>query len=107
MTDVEPTTRAYTLKLSGSANWRETLWKTHLVVNRGARVWGDWLLTLRGGLPATLANDHPDRRVMLALSWLSVEGPTTLITGAIPNTCGKTPPADRSAAIMARFQSIL
>lgn len=73
------TTRAYTLKLSGDGNWRQSLWQTHVAVNRGAQVWGDWLQTLRGGLPASLADDHPDRRALLALSWLSVESPASLV----------------------------
>lgn len=116
-----PTTqRAYTLRLRGSgpqdASWRENLWKTHEAVNKGAKAFGDWLLTMRGGLDHTLA-DEPliskevidkewdalkkeakkkktsepdrdkaeeaaefkrqgrirDRRILLALSWLSVE----------------------------------
>ncbi|HEY5313373.1 MAG TPA: hypothetical protein VIK18_12675, partial [Pirellulales bacterium] len=59
---------------------------THEAVNVGSRLFGDWLLTLRGGLCHTLAEttkgrgrNHDDakqargRRVLLALSWLSVE----------------------------------
>lgn len=90
-----PTTqRAYTLRLRGidpkDNSWRDALWATHEAVNRGAKVFGDWLLTLRGGLSHTLADakvpqgkDKPergpnaeerrDRRILLALSWLSVE----------------------------------
>lgn len=77
-----PTTqRAYTLRLrgiDGDAAWREALWATHEAVNRGAKVFGEWLLTLRGGLCHTLADQGPDaqrkdRRILLALSWLSVE----------------------------------
>jgi len=90
------TQRAYTLRLSGlEANdntWRKKLWTTHEAVNRGAKAFGDWLLTLRGGLSHTLVDDLPfkkptkkgpteeqqkkDRRVVLALSWLSVESQT-------------------------------
>lgn len=73
------TTRAYTIKLTGDSNWRELVWKTHIAVNRSAQVWGDWLLTLRGGLPANLATDQPERRVLLALSWFSVESPASLV----------------------------
>lgn len=58
------TTRAYTIKLTAPSetgdndqSWRELLWKTHVTANRGVQVWGDWLLTLRGGLPAKLADD--------------------------------------------------
>ena len=98
-----PTTqRAYTLRLNrGSwhcaiceeadcACWRESLWATHEAVNKGAKVFGDWLLTLRVGLCHTLADmdvpakgknaarkptdeERRDRRILLALSWLSVE----------------------------------
>lgn len=89
-----PTTqRAYTLRLrgiDGDATWRGALWATHEAVNKGAKVFGDWLLTLRGGLCQTLADERipktkskperdPDdqerknRRILLALSWLSVE----------------------------------
>jgi IS605 OrfB family transposase len=50
------TTRAYTLKLKGD---RLALWRNHVIFNRGVRAWGEWLLNLRGGLPASLA-DHKD-----------------------------------------------
>lgn len=57
-----PTTqRAYTLRLRGTSkddqSWRHWLWKTHEAVNLGARVFGDWLLTLRGGLDHRLADE--------------------------------------------------
>jgi len=119
------TQRAYTLRLKGSdpqdQSWREALWQTHEAVNKGAKAFGDWLLTLRGGLCHTLErlpditdseidSEHErakhdakennkseptrediakklhvkreqenqpdairDRRILLALSWLSVE----------------------------------
>ena len=88
------TQRAYTLRLAGTNprdhSWREALWKTHEAVNRGVEAFGDWLLTMRGGLYPALADDggvkkseeSPSnanyeetkrRRIMLALSWLSVE----------------------------------
>ncbi len=47
------TQRAYTLRLrgvEGDANWRDDLWATHEAINNGAKAFGDWLLTLRGGL---------------------------------------------------------
>ena len=85
----ETTQRAYTLRLQGqnpeNASWREALWKTHETVNRGAKAFGDWLLTLRGGLDHSLADDkgvsgqppteeqRKQRRILLALSWLTVE----------------------------------
>jgi len=78
--------RAYTLRLSGAdrddQSWRNVLWQTHLSVNNGAKVFGDWLLTLRGGLshqlaekkgPACQTFDIQWRRLILTLSWLSVE----------------------------------
>lgn len=78
-----PTTqRAYTLRLRGvdpnDQSWRDALWATHEAVNRGAKVFGEWLLTLRGGLNHKLADEgasgqRKDRRILLALSWLSVE----------------------------------
>ena len=52
------TTRAYTLRLRSNAEQRQMLWQTHLTFNRGVRVFGDWLLTLRGGLPASLADSE-------------------------------------------------
>src|ERR1022692_5031589 len=55
------TQRAYTLRLSGNATNRELvpdlLWRTHEAVNRGVRTFGDWLLTLRGGMTHELANE--------------------------------------------------
>lgn len=87
------TQRAYTLRLRGldhkDQSWRDHLWKTHEAVNLGAKAFGDWLLTMRGGLSHELAAQLPDkisklpeeqqrahirdRRIILALSWLSVE----------------------------------
>ncbi len=84
--------RAYTLRLRGldphDESWREALWLTHEAVNKGAKAFGDWLLTLRGGLDHALADakfggeqeergptdqERKARRIFLALSWLSVE----------------------------------
>lgn len=94
MAEIPVTQRAYTLRLRGESKddqtWRDVLWQTHVAVNRGAKAFGDWLLTLRGGLCHTLADEKipvaknkPDRdpteaerrhrRIILALSWLSVE----------------------------------
>ncbi len=100
--DIPLTQRAYTLRLTGndSEGWRDALWKTHEAVNRGAQRFGDWLLTLRGGISHELAEKLPaklqaadsqehraairDRRILLALSWLSVEsgyrGPKNNVT---------------------------
>ncbi len=77
--------RAYTLHLDGvdknDSTWSEGLWATHEAINKGAKVFCDWFLTLRGGLPASLASTDPNasrevlrvRRILLALSWLTVE----------------------------------
>ena len=88
------TQRAYTLRLTGTdprdQTWRERLWKTHEAVNQGAEAFGDWLLTMRGGLDPALAvsrsvgkareslsdvsgEEAKRRRIILALSWLSAE----------------------------------
>ncbi|MBX3410421.1 MAG: type V CRISPR-associated protein Cas12b [Phycisphaeraceae bacterium] len=91
-----PTQRAYTLRLRPAisegddakkkrSELQEALWSTHEAINHGAKAFGDWLLTLRGGLDHSLADmpnkkaqvpsdtERRDRRVMLALSWLTVE----------------------------------
>ncbi len=86
---VVTTQRAYTLRLRGvdpsDLAWRDALWATHEAINLGAKAFGDWLLTLRGGLSHELAESRDsdghkptdeqvrDRRILLALSWLSVE----------------------------------
>jgi|GEM_PF-861392 len=70
MTPNLPTTqRAYTLRLravpsTDDATNKErrkviadALWATHEAVNAGAKVFGDWLLTLRGGLDHGLINE--------------------------------------------------
>jgi IS605 OrfB family transposase len=100
----DPTTRAYTIKLSGDDNWRQHVWRTHVAVNRGAWAWGEWLLTLRGGLPASLADEHPDGRVLLALSWLTVESPATLVSAPIIARAGDS---DRANKVLRAFEEIL
>lgn len=104
MADITCTTRAYTIRLTGDGNWRDQLWSTHVAVNRGAWAWGDWLLTLRGGLPASLAKDHPERRVLLALSWFSVESPATLVNAPIV-AGGKD--EDRQEKVLTAFRQVL
>jgi hypothetical protein len=63
MPQLPTTQRAYTLRLRGinptDTAWRDALWATHEAVNQGAKVFGDWLLTLRGGLCHTLADEPP------------------------------------------------
>jgi len=80
--EIPTTQRAYTLRVSGrdknDHGWRNWLWRTHEAVNKGAKVFGDWLLTLRGGIDHSLADvkdesERTNRRIVLALSWLSVE----------------------------------
>ncbi|MGI6655531.1 MAG: type V CRISPR-associated protein Cas12b [Desulfobulbus sp.] len=78
-----PTQRAYTLRLQGidpkDNSWSAPLWETHKAFNKGVEFLGSWLLTLRGGLPHTLEESATEqsekkwRRVLLALSWLTVE----------------------------------
>lgn len=57
------TQRAYTLRLRGvdenDQSWRDALWETHEAVNKGAKAFGDWLLTLRGGLSHELVEPPP------------------------------------------------
>ena len=89
------TQRAYTLRLSPVSRDRKAIqessrciWETHRAVNAGTQAFGDWLLTFRGGLDHSLADgivrtrkgeqpptaaERRNRRIVLALSWLSVE----------------------------------
>lgn len=130
------TRRAYTLRLSRAAGhcgacqgstcecWRHALWATHGAVNRGAKAFGDWLLTLRGGLCHTLEEDIPtkgktesrkppaeeqrDRRILLALCWLSVEDER----GAPSEPCiraatGRDAASQRGEALQAALRIIL
>lgn len=77
---------AYTLQLTSISpedqSWRNTIWKTHEAVNYGIKQFGEWPLTLRGGITPTLnhrdTGDSGDKerryqRRLLALSWLTVE----------------------------------
>lgn len=121
------TQRAYTLRLRGADlrdnSWRKALWQTHEAVNKGAKAFGDWLLTLRGGLDHTLVDTKikvgkgkPDRdptdeerkarRVLLALSWLSVESkhgaPEQYIIAS-----GTDAAEDRNTMVVAALEEIL
>ncbi|HEX5431312.1 MAG TPA: type V CRISPR-associated protein Cas12b, partial [Bryobacteraceae bacterium] len=94
-------------------------------MNRGTKAFGDWLLTLRGGLCHTLADaeiptkdkntsrsptdaERRDRRILLALSWLNVEDEQ----GA-PAQCGvrvaigRDAPKQRGEAVEAALRGIL
>lgn len=117
---VPTTQRAYTLRLSGPKDddtWRAALWHTHEAVNKGAKVFGDWLLTLRGGLDhglatATLGKKQPseddvrDRRVLLALSWFSVEDARGAPTGFVV-VKGDESKEERKKKVLQRFEEIL
>ncbi|HRQ72818.1 MAG TPA: type V CRISPR-associated protein Cas12b [Phycisphaerales bacterium] len=129
--DIEPVTtqRAYTLRLRGpdpdDNSWREALWATHEAINAGAKVFGDWLLTLRGGLCHTLAEPPPpandrsrseqdtnalrrNRRVLLALSWLSVEDARGAPDGdRIRVATGAETKAKRDDKVLAALRTIL
>ncbi len=121
------TQRAYTLRLRGIPGregsedeaWREALWRTHETINKGTKVFADWLLTLRGGLDHRLTElsvtegkgqkkteRRPDdqetrhRRIMLALSWLSVESADGAPAEYIVAT-GKDAAPDRKCKIVA------
>ncbi|MDR1924358.1 MAG: type V CRISPR-associated protein Cas12b, partial [Planctomycetaceae bacterium] len=80
------TQRTYSLRLNGADpnddEWRKNLWQTHRTVNLGAKIFGDFLLTFCGGISHELAEPDKDqklsgtlkeRRIILALSWISVE----------------------------------
>lgn len=131
------TQRAYTLRLRREPGkcvacqkdacecWREGLWATHEAVNRGAKAFGDWLLTLRGGLCHTLADmevpakgkkparkptdeEQRDRRVLLALSWLSVEDERGAPQGnGLRVATGRDTANQRGEAVEAALREIL
>ncbi|NPV60719.1 MAG: type V CRISPR-associated protein Cas12b [Actinobacteria bacterium] len=119
--------RAYTLRLAGASpdndSWREFLWKTHVAVNAGAKVFGDWLLTMRGGLDhrlidtksrkekgkadcGTTREELRTRRVLLALSWLSVESKLGAPTKYIIAT-GEEDSSTRNTKVIDAFKKIL
>jgi len=121
------TQRAYTLRLRGAdsndQSWRDALWQTHEAVNRGAKAFGDWLLTLRGGLDHSLADakvkgksGKPDRdptdeerkarRILLALSWLSVESKLGAPAHCIIAS-GTEASEDRNRKVLAALEEIL
>lgn len=63
------TRRAYTVALHGTPDGMRALSETHRVMNLGADVFCNWLLTLGGGLPLS----QPDEAVLTTLAWLTVE----------------------------------
>jgi len=125
-TNLPDTQRAYTLRLReadpNDLSWRTALWKTHEAVNKGAKAFGEWLLTLRGGLDHTLADTQikqkdpsgrnpadekrKARRILLALSWLSVESeigaPADYIIAS-----GKEAAENRNRKVIASLEEIL
>jgi len=108
------TKRAYTLRLNGVNKkdnvWKEDLWKTHETVNEGSRIFGDLWLTLRGGLSAKLAETKEDsstRRILLALSWLTVEAPADLIPPEYIIATAEQPRDEREGALVKVLKSIL
>jgi IS605 OrfB family transposase len=124
--DKPPTTqRAYTLRLRGAdpqdVSWRDALWRTHEAVNAGSKTFGDWLLTFRGGIDHSLAenkikdghtapvqddSERKNRRILLALSWLSVESrlgaPADFIIAS-----GEDIAKERNSRVIAAFEKIL
>ncbi|MBF0160268.1 MAG: type V CRISPR-associated protein Cas12b [Magnetococcales bacterium] len=106
----KPTQRAYTFRLRGvspeDTTWREALWRTHEAVNHGAKVFGDWLLTLRGGLDHTLAQTK-DQRILLALSWLSVESQRGAPQPFIVTTGQDKDKEQRADKVVVAFREIL
>lgn len=110
----QTTRRAYTMRLrgdDGDESWRDDLWKTHSAFNTGVRLFGEFLLTLRGGLPHELADEAADdegrrtRRILLALSWLSVEDQRAAPTGALRIAEATDP--DRGERVASALRSIL
>lgn len=122
------TQRAYTLRLRGidlhDNTWRDALWATHEAINKGAKAFGDWLLTLRGGLSHELAEPPPpakgkrrseddivalrkSRRILLALSWLSVEDERGAPTGDVRIATGRETHSERRDKIVAALRAIL
>lgn len=133
------TQRAYTLRLrattdekddreAGDRKRRElnnALWATHAAINNGARAFGDWLLTLRGGLSHELAEppqppkmspqsddeaaalQKKHRRILLALSWLSVEDARGAPDGVVRIASGQEADSVRSDKVLAALRSVL
>jgi len=120
------TQRAYSLRLRTSdpndTSWREALWNTHDAVNKGAKAFGDWLLTLRGGLGHELAeppapsrkrsDEEPavlrkQRRILLALSWLSVEDSRGAPNGTVRIATGADSDSIRRERVLTAFRAIL
>ncbi|MDI9404960.1 MAG: type V CRISPR-associated protein Cas12b, partial [Limnohabitans sp.] len=133
-----PTTqRAYTLRVRPTlspdtprfdatvlaAELQSALWATHASVNAGSRAFGNWLLTLRGGLshelaepPASKKGDRSEvdtaklrkqRRILLALSWLNVEDEHGAPTGTARIATGRDIESVRTERVLAALRQIL
>jgi hypothetical protein len=92
----ETTKRAYTLRLAAGAA-RDAIWRTHEALNNGTRAFGDWLLTIRGGVPAPRDVADARARRLLALCWFSVE------SAASENERFRVPHEDRQGGQGGRF----
>ena len=72
--------RAYTFCLKGvppEFYTRRKFWETHEIVNKGVRAFGNWLLTLRGGISHELADKlgrEKARQTHSACSFLVIGG---------------------------------
>lgn len=103
---------------------QDALWATHEAVNKGAKVFGDWLLTLRGGLSHELAEPpapakeksrteeeaaglRKNRRILLALSWLSVEDEHGAPPGSVRVASGQDADSVRRDKVLAALRAIL
>ncbi|TWT44960.1 hypothetical protein RAS1_13800 [Phycisphaerae bacterium RAS1] len=125
--DTPLTQRAYTLRLRGvdpsDSAWRNALWATHEAINHGTRAFGNWLLTLRGGLSHELAEPplakgkrrtdeetaalRKNRRTLLALSWLSVEDERGAPENLARVATGADSDAPRREKVIAALRAIL
>ncbi len=90
---MEPTTRAYTVRLTGDteSDWRQQLWATHLTANHAVKFWGEWLLTLRGGLHAAIVDDPKllpvtDKDVATAVAAVKKADSASAVTDAVVRT---------------------
>jgi hypothetical protein len=116
------TQRAYLLRLEGTKgdrSWHDLLWQTYEAVNRGVAAFGGWLLCFRAGLAPDLVESpvregrgssqrmpkdrERDRRIMLALSYLSVESRHGAPAVHVVSGPGESP----TDALLARLEGTL
>ena len=56
---MKTTKRAYTMRLNGTTDdWQDALWETHETINCGVKLFGEWLLTFRGGVSPDLQYEN-------------------------------------------------